>query len=354
MPAGEKTEEATPRRKQEARKKGQVAKSVEVNSALVLLGGLLILQFFGPGMYDQLAQMMKDSLQNLAKGDFTVAGIQHSGIVLCLSFAKIMAPVFAVAAMIGVVSNVAQMGFVFSTDLIKPKFSRINPVQGFSRMFSKRSMVELLKGLAKIAIVALVAYMVLQEKAPLMVEFTRMEPSTALRTLGSIGLELSLKCAAAIFVLAIADYVFQRREFVKNLRMTRQEVREEMKQSEGSPELKSRIRHVQRQMANRRMMQSVPTADVVITNPTHLAVALKYDAKTMRSPKVVAKGERLMAERIKQVARDNHVPLVENKPLAQALYKAVEIGTEIPAHLFHAVAEVLAFIYGLRGRVHGS
>lgn len=354
MPAGEKTEEATPRRKQEARKKGQVAKSAEINSAFVLIGGLLMLQFFGPGIYEQLAQMMRDSLQNMPKGDFTVSGIQRSGLMVSLSFLRIMAPIFVGAAMIGVVSNVAQMGFVFSTDLIKPKLSRINPIQGFSRMFSKRSMVELIKGLVKIGIVGIVAYMVLQEKAPLMLEFTRMEPSTALRTLAGIGLDLSLKCAAVIFVMAIADYVFQRREFVKSLRMTRHEVREEMKQSEGSPELKGRIRQVQRQMAARRMMQSVPTADVVITNPTHLAIALKYEAKTMRSPRVVAKGERLMAERIKQIARDNGVPLVENKPLAQSLYKATDIGTEIPAHLFQAVAEVLAFIYGLKGRANGS
>lgn len=354
MAAGEKTEEATPRRRQEARKKGQVAKSVEINSAFVLIGGLLVLQLFGPGIYEQLLQLVRETLATLPRADLTMADTRQLGFTLGISFLKIMSPVFAAALMIGVVSNVAQMGFVFSFDQVKPKFSRMNPLQGFKRLLSKRSLVEVLKGVLKITVVSVLVYMVFQDKAALLLDLTRMGVLPAFGVMAGIGLELAFKAAAIIFVMAAGDFVFQRREFIKNLRMTRHEVKEEWKQAEGSPQLKARIRQVQRQMAASRMMHSVPQASVVITNPTHLAVALQYDSKTMRSPKVTAKGERLMAERIKEVAREHGVPIVENKPLAQALYKAVDIGMDIPGHLYQAVAEVLAYIYGLRGRAHGG
>jgi flagellar biosynthetic protein FlhB len=248
---------------------------------------------------------------------------------------------------VGVVANLAQVGFMFSQEALRPDFSRVNPLTGLRRIFSGRGLVELIKSLLKLAVIGLVVYTTLRDNFDTIAASSRMSLSGAVSSLAGVAAAVGLRAAVVMLVIAAADYVFQRREFEKSLRMTRQELVEEMKRNENI-QLKSRIRARQRQLAMSRMMSAVPQADVVITNPTHLAIAVRYDRAQMTAPQVVAKGQRLIAERIRQEARAHKVPVVENKPLARALFKSVEVGHEIPVDLYQAVAEVLAFVYRLK------
>jgi flagellar biosynthesis protein FlhB len=232
---------------------------------------------------------------------------------------------------------------------MQPKFSKLNPLSGLKRvMISKHALVELMKGLLKVAIVAIVAYNATNGVIEESITLADGEIGAILSFMAKSSLSIGLKVGLAYFVVASGDYVFQRFQFEEQLRMTKQEVKDEAKESEGDPQIKGRIKTIQRQIAYRRMMQDVPKADVVVTNPTHYAVAIKYEAGRMSAPKVVAKGLDLIAQRIKEIAKENNVPLVEDKPLAQLLYKSVEVGDEIPAKLFQAVAQMLAYVYRLR------
>lgn len=321
---------------------------MEINSVLVLLAGFVSLRYFGAGAFGQLQELMRSYLENLATVQATPATLSALAIKLGLALLSMVFPFVLCIMIAGVVGNIAQSGFLFTTKPLVPDFSRINPGRGFSRLFSKHSLVELVKSIAKLAIISFIVYQVFQSKYALLVNLLGDDFQSALRVVADGAMEVGIKSGLVLLVLAVLDYGFQRWQFEKNLRMTRTEVREELRRSEGSPQLKGRIRQQQRQLAARRMMQSVPHADVVITNPTHLAVALEYKPESMRSPKVTAKGERLVAERIKAVAREHGVPVLENKPLARVLFNSVDIGMEIPATLYQAVAEVLAFIFSLR------
>lgn len=246
--------------------------------------------------------------------------------------------------------QVSQVGFLVTGETMKPKFERLNPLSGFKRMFSKRSAVEFLKACLKTLVIGWICYSMIRSSLPLFPQLTLVDPVQGVMMVGEIARRIGINAGVLLLVLAVADYSFQRFEHTKSIRMSKQEVKEEHKQSEGDPLLRSRMRQRQREIAMTRMIHEVPKADVVVTNPTHLAVAIQYDPASMDVPVVVAKGAGKVAERIKQVAREHSVAVVENRPLARALFDTVSIGSEIPADLYQAVAEVLAFVYRLQGR----
>lgn len=350
MPGGDRTEEATPRRREEARKEGNVPRSIELTSVLTLLAGLLVLKNAGGGLMIQIMDLMGSTFRNLRSEEWTIGTAAYFFGPVGSIYLGAMLPLFAAIALVGIASNLAQSGLVLATKPVTPDFSRINPLQGFQRVFSTRSLVELVKQVAKLAIIGYVVYQSLQDKYLQMVTLSGTDIRAAAGTISEIAAEVLLKAGAALLVLALLDYGYQRWHYERSIRMTKEEITEEMRQSEGDPHIRAKIRQQQRQMAARRMMRDVPAADVVLTNPTHYAVAIQYRPEAMRCPKVVAKGQLLIAEKIKEIARQHGVPVIENKPLAQALYTMVEVGGEIPPTLYQAVAEVLAFIYSLKRR----
>jgi flagellar biosynthetic protein FlhB len=265
-------------------------------------------------------------------------------------FLKTALPVMMIIAIISLAANLLQVGFVFSFEPLMPQLDRINPISGFQRLFSLRSLVELVKSLCKIAIIGYFVYRFIAREIVQVPQLISADLADSLRVSSGLIVDLALEIGAVILVLAALDYFYQWWEHTKSLKMSKQEVKEEFKQTEGNPQIKGKIKERQRAMAMRRMMQEVPKATAVITNPTHFAVAIRYD-KSMSAPEVVAKGQDFLAERIKQVARENRVTVVENKPLARALYATVEVGETIPQELYQAVAEVLAYVFRLKRRL---
>ncbi len=351
MPREDRTEAATPKRRQEARRHGQVARSVEVNSAAVLLATLGALGIWGPSMFECLRAAMSDFLGKLLSGhDVSPSALSTLATTSLAAAGRAAGPVVAAGFAAGLAANLAQVGFFFTAEPLAPRLSRLDPVAGLARLFSGRALAELAKSAAKVAVIGYYGYTGLRRDYPVLVATSAMEPAQILLTTASITLRTGFRIWVALAVLSALDYAYQRWEFLASLRMTKQEVKEELRETEGDPLLRARIRARQRQIATHRMMQEVPKADVVVTNPVSLAVALKYDPATMKAPRVVAKGARLLAQRIRELAIANNVPVVENKPLAQALYKAVDIGRDIPAHLYRAVAEILAYVYYLNKR----
>jgi flagellar biosynthetic protein FlhB len=345
--AGEKTESATPKRRHEAREKGQVLKSVEVNTAALLVAGAAFLQWGMPSMSAELFELTQRTFESSASVDFSSVTVFTKMIALVLFALKLLGPIVLGIALVGIISNVSQVGFLLSGHAIQPQFSRINPLEGAKRIFSPRTLVELVKTVCKVVIVGFFAWQAVQDKGPMLVALADMQPGIAGFTISSALMQVIWRVAGAFVVIAVADFMYQRWFFEKSLRMSKEEIKEEMKQSEGNPHMRARLRQRARALARQRMMQQVPTADVVITNPTHFAIAIKYEAG-MDAPRVIAKGERLIAQQIKKVARENNVPMVENRPLAQALFKACQVGQGVPPELYKAVAEVLAFVYRLR------
>ncbi len=346
----EKTEEPTPRRREEARKRGQVAKSRELAAVAVLSGGLLSFLLAGGFIYTQLVHNMiyflnlpYRSLELPEARDVLLVGTQFALLALF--------PVVVAVTMASFLSLFLQVRGVVAWEALAPKGERINPVEGFKRLFSLPSLVELLKSLLKLVLISLVAYLVIKKDEARVLLLIGEPVEDMARELFILSRTLVAKTIVALVALAILDFLFQRWETERHLRMTREELKEELKQTEGDPWVKSRIRQIQRAMAQRRMMAEVPQADVVITNPQHVAVALKYELGEMPAPQVVAKGADLLAQRIKDIAREHHVPVVENPPLARALYR-VEVGEFVPAELYQAVAEVLAYVYKLKGKVN--
>ncbi|TAK25338.1 MAG: flagellar biosynthesis protein FlhB [Chloroflexota bacterium] len=349
MPAQERTESATPRRREEVRRRGQSARSADLNAAMALLAGVLFLRWSGAGIVTWSIDLLRESLTRLDQPDITIEVAVSAGAALAIGTLTVLAPIFAVMIITGVVANLAQVGFLFTMQPLQPDFSRINPFQGFQRLFSKRSLVELAKSIAKLLVVGFVVWRVLESRVVEIVTLPLLPWQVGIGAATSIVLDLATWASAVLFVLAAADYAYQRVAFEQQIRMSRDEVRQEMKQTEGNPIIRQRVRQLQRAVAQRRMMQAVPRADVVITNPTHVAVALEYRSNTMKAPRVVAKGEGLIAERIKQIALEHGVPMMENRPLARALLKACDIGDEIPAAMYAVVAELLAFVYRAKG-----
>lgn len=344
----DKTEPATPRKKEEARKKGQVAKSRELSSVAVLSAGVLYLYFGAGHMTETLGKGIQTGFRMipLYRGDlqdlvpFLIDSVEK--------FIWVTLPVMAATMIIALAINLLQTGFLFSVETLSPKASKIDPIKGAQRIFSKRSLVELAKSIAKLVIVGWVAFSTLKSELDHMIPLLYQEKVQIISVLGTSAFKVAIRCCVILTVLALLDFLYQRWDHEQTLKMTKQEIKDEYKHTEGDPMVKSRIRSIQREMARRRMMEEVPKADVVITNPTHLAVALRYDqAAGMPAPRIVAKGANKIAERIRILAREHAIPLVENKPLAQNLYK-LEIGEAIPPQFYQAVAEILAYVYGLK------
>ena len=270
-------------------------------------------------------------------------------ISIVILLVKTVFPVMFSVLLIGLAINFFQVGLNLNTEAIGLKLDKLNPINGFGRIFSKRSLVELVKSLFKILIIGFFLFRCLKDEIPFMPYFIYYDLATSLEEVSKILFTMAFQVIAVILVLAVIDYAYQKWQTTQDLKMTKQEVKDEMKQSEGDPQIKGKIKQKQRQMAMSRMMQEVPKADVIVTNPTHFAVALKYD-KSMVAPQIVAKGQDLVARRIKEIANENRVPIVENKPLARALYASAQVGDMVPAELYQAVAEVLAYVYRLKQR----
>jgi flagellar biosynthetic protein FlhB len=352
----QKTEEATPRRRQEAREKGQVALSVELIAALVLIGWLAAFSIAGGGMFRALGVVVVEGFEaagGLARGDLgpeSAAGFA-TGLVVRAggSMLALIAPLYAISILLGY----GQVGFSVSTKAVEFDPSKLDPLRGLGRLFGVATLTRTLMSFAKLAAIFATVGVVAWSQLPEIVSLTAQDLGPALAGLGHVVLRCVAAALAAILALALLDVFLQRRRFEQDLRMTKQEIREELRSTEGDPQVKARIRRIQREMAARRMMADVPKATVVVTNPTHYAVALRYDraapADERGAPRVVAKGVDAVARKIKEVALEAGVALHENVPLARALHARCEIGDEVPVELYQAVAEVLAYVYGLEG-----
>lgn len=340
-----KTETATPRRRQEARKRGQVARSPELTAALLLLTFLLFFRYAGHSLVAALGHEARFWWGSLASPqDLSAAGAAAAGAALLGRTLLALAPFLGLAMVVAIVVNIAQFGVVFTSETLNFKPENLNPMQGLQRIFSQRTLFEAGKGLAKLSLVAWVVYSTIRASfQELLLESVR-PLDAAFGTAADLAWNLGLKVVLALLALAILDYLYQRYDYEKNLRMTRQEVKDEYRQAEGDPLVKARVRQLQREASRRRMISEVPKADVVITNPVHLAVALAYEPGAGKAPRVLARGARLLAERIKGIAREHRIPIYEDPPLAQALYP-VRVGAELPPAMYHAVAQVLAFVY---------
>lgn len=342
---GEKTEKATPRRREEARKKGQVFKSADLNSAIILIVGSIAIFLTFPYMTSSIENFTQLYILDRTLADFDNTYASFMLVEIILLMAKIAWPILAATFLTALILTYLQVGFVFSAEALTPKLERINPLEGFKRIFSKRALVELAKSLMKIGITGYIVYTIIKKNIYIIPRFVDMEMTAAIVTLGSILLEMALKVGVVFTIIGIIDYIYQRYEHEKSLMMSKNDIKQEYKQVEGDPLIKSKQRQIQREASMRRMMTEVPKADVIITNPTHFAVALKYLPATMDAPQVIAKGQDFVAMKIREIAEANNVIIVENPPLARTLFYSLEVGDLVPEELFHAVAEVLAFVY---------
>ncbi len=344
----ERTEQATPRRREEARKKGQVAKSQEVASVAILLACLIYFYFDSARLLRKMMSHLSGFLSKSGTLAISTDNIQALAVDWTYEFFLLIAPVLLTVLVAGVLANFVQVGFVVSTEALEPKFSKIDPIKGFQRFFSLRSFAELAKSILKLCIVGYVAYATVAAEVETLPSLMDKSTGDIMIYMAEISFKIILRTSWVLIVLAILDYVYQRWEYEKGLKMSRQEIKDEYKQTDGDPLIKARVKRIQREMARKRMMASVPKADVVITNPEHIAVALQYDQQKMFAPVVIAKGAGFVAERIREIARQSNVPVIENRALARVLYKMVDVNAVIPENLYKAVAEVLAYVYGLK------
>lgn len=348
--AGEKTEPATEKKRQDAIQRGNVPKSQDLGSVIVLLTGFLMLRFYGPQMYGICGEYMQHSF---TYDMFTEITLPEALILLnqmILTLLKIMTPFLLALVLTSIASNIFQTGFLFRFEPLIPDLDRLNPVSGLQNIFSWKMVAELVKSIFKIAVVSYIPYTTMRDELPLLIRFFQLEPMTAMALLLKLIFSMAMKIIMILMVLAIADYAFQKWRHEENIKMSKDEIKEEYKQREGDPKVKQKIREKQRQASSKRMMEEVPKATVVVTNPTHIACALKYDPQNDNAPTLVAMGAGLIAQRIKEIAKEHDVPVVENKPLARQLYKMLEIGDEIPSDLYAAVVGILAEVYKMKNQ----
>ncbi len=351
---GEKTEPATAKKLQDARENGQVAKSQELNHAIGLISLFLMLKMFisfvgehllngFPMIYNKIPDIINESI-----GGLSVFVIQRVINNVMITILQILSPFFVIGFSLSVLINILQVKWKITTKPMKPKISKLNPLNGFKRIFSKDSLFELLKSIVKIILIIYVAYTSIKAHQNELFLLYDIPLFQVILLIGTIVIDTGLKISFVYLIVGIADLIYQRHKFKEDMKMTKQEVKDEYKNIEGNPEIKGRQRSKMREASQRRMMQSLPSADVVITNPTHYAVAIKYDSQKNSAPIVVAKGEDFLAQKIRETAKEHHIEIVENKPLARMLYANVDVGQEVPPELYQAVAEVLAFVYSLR------
>ncbi len=348
--AEEKTEEATPKKKRDARNKGQVVQSKDINQAIALILVVFTIQLTSGWFTSQISELYYTINDMLVDSDQYFDPVSLSQL-LANSLSKIILsvlPLLLVAMLTGVICSYLQIGFLFTTDTLKFKLDKISPLKGFKRLFSMKSVVEMVKAIVKGVILVYLCSSYLLNRMEEIKNSFDLELNQFILLLWSFVLGIVMRSAIFLLIVAFLDFAFKKYEQAKDLKMSKKEIKDEYKQSEGDPMLKGKIREKQRQMAMSRMMQDVPEADVVITNPTHFAVAIVYKASEGSSPKVIAKGKNLIAQNIKRIAKENDVTIVENKPLARSLFASVEIGDFIPADLYQAVAEVLAYVYSIK------
>lgn len=352
--AQERTEAPTPRRRSEARKAGQVARSNDLTAAVVLLGTLLMLDWFGRQLFGNLLLAMQTCIEDDG------ASLTDPREILPL-MAKVFrlllgatGPVLLVVMLLALLASFLQIGYLITFQSFKPSLSRLNPIAGVKRLFNVRSVVHLLMGVLKTLLVAAVAYATIRGRLAVFATAAALPPLAVVGMAVELFFTVAIRLGIVLLVLGIIDYVYQRYKFEQDLKMTKEEVKDEYKSMEGDPKVKHRRRQVQMDLAMRRIRAAVPKADVVITNPTELAIAIQYDADTMNAPRVLAKGADHLARRIREIAIEHGIPIVERRPLAQALYRMVEVGQEIPAQFYRAVAEILAYVYELTGRNYVS
>lgn len=346
----ERSEAPTPRRLEEARERGQVPRSVELNAAVALLASAWLIQGPGASLWQNSVRLVLDSINGINIGDISDAWLNR---MLFNNFSLIIVPLAEIILgmmVIGVVVTVSQTGFVWASKRPGFDFSRVNPLSGIKRLLSSQGLVELLKALFKLLIVGWTAYAYLQANVTKMLDLMSTSLQAGMIQWMNLAVALMFRIGSTYLVLAIADYAYQRWQYIRGLRMTKKEVFEDFKRSEGDPMLRGRIRQQQRRMARQRMMAKVPQADVIITNPTHLAIAIKYDVSKMKAPVVLAKGSYFLAEKVIELAKEKSIPVVQNIPLARAIYKVVEVDQEIPPDFYLAMAEVLAYVYRLKGQ----
>lgn len=348
--ADDKTEEATSKKKSQAREKGQVAKSKEVNLALTLLATTLAITALGSYVGNNLKNYMTDYLSNYLNLTLTDNNVFKMIIISVERMALTILPFVLPIMLIGIVSNYIQVGFLFSGEPLKPTLSKINPLKGLKKIFSTRTLVELLKNIAIVSVVGYVGYQYVVSSFQELLYLDKFSFSTVALLFEKLVVGIFTKITIVLIAIALIDYIFQRRSFNKDLKMSKQEVKEEYKQQEGDPQVKGKIRQRQREMASRRMMAQVPNATVVVTNPTHIAVALRYEEGKSSAPILVAKGADNVALKIKEIAKNNDVPIIENKPLARLIYKEIELEEEIPEQMYQAIAEILALVFKMKKR----
>lgn len=345
----EKTESASPKRREEFKKRGQVARSRELSGLAILVLTLIYLSFSGPELLELSRQLYTQYFSFGSQQAFEISTVQGLAIDGALYMARYLGLYLLLLLGTVVLVNIAQTGFFITAHPLLPDLERVNPVKRFTEMFfSTRLWTETALNLGKIVILGVVVWLVIDKHLPYLASLALMTPFQSTIYILNVVLEILLKCCIFFALIAVADYLKQWWELEKQMRMTKQEVREEFKESEGNPQVKGAIRSRMRDISFNKMIQTVPTADVVVTNPTHFAVALRYEKGRDHAPKVVAKGAGFWAERIKAIARENGVPVVENKPLARTLFKSVKTGREIPAELYRAVAELLAYVYAMK------
>jgi len=349
--AGEKTEKATPKKREDEREKGKVAKSQDVNTAILLLFSFIILAVFGSSMKERFTDIYQHTFTEYIHWEVTTHTVMLIFSDVVLQVALAIAPVMLAALIAGVAANLMQIGFLFTTEPLKFDLKKIDPIQGAKRIFSIRALVELLKSLFKIIFIGIITFAVIWMNKDDMMMLSLKNADNAIAFFGKTTIVMGISATIALLFLAVFDYAYQRYDYEKNLKMSKQDIKDEYKNMEGDPLIRSKIKEKQRQMATQRMMSEVPTADVVVTNPTHYAIAIKYDEYRMSAPFIVAKGTDHVALKIREVAKAHDVVIVEDKPLARSLYGVVEIGDSIPEAFYQAIAEVLAYVYRLNKRI---
>lgn len=346
--SGEKTEEPSQHRIDEARKKGDVSSSKELNSVLILAGVFSVLILTSLYIFETFS----DYIEWLYGLDFSKA---YTEVLARQIFketffmaGKCVAPVFITSALLGFLAQVMQIGFLYAPEALQLKFDRINPQNGFKRIFSKKALAEVVKGLFKFSVVLLITYFIISQNITSFIGFLHTEAGEAFGYGKIFAFKLAGSILMGLFIVAIADFAWEKYSYKEKLRMTKQQVKEETKEKDGNPEIKQKIRSIQREMAQKRMIADVPNADVIITNPTHISIVVRYDSITMVAPQIIGKGQDHLALKIREIAKEHDIPIVENVPLARALYKTVKVGEGVPRSLYKAVAEILAFVYKLK------
>lgn len=351
------TEEPSQHRLEQLRSQGQVAQSRELTSAIALFGVVMTIYFLSGNFVNEYSSLLKEVFTKDLSRPLEVydwRSFYDIGSRCAHIFALAFFPIAFAGAALGLLSSIAQVGFIFTTETLSPDFKRVDPISGFMRLFSMKSIVEGLKALAKFAVVAGMVYMAVKSELLVLPNTSTLNAGQLVHYIGATATRVFGVVVGLLIVLAGVDYWIQWRRFRNQAMTTKAEAKQELKEREGDPQIKARIRSIQRDAARKRMMKSVPKADVIITNPTHIAIAIRYNPDESFAPKVVAKGADYLAEKIKNIAREHGIPTIENKPLARTLYKYVKVGQMIPRSLYQAVAEILAYVYKLKGRKFGS